>query len=265
MTYSINTIPLDNPYLGWSFRAPSEPLSKIIRNSQSMSVPGQDGLATLPSSVDAVVFSLMVQTSRANLEALYALFQAPVLSLTVTEFPWKQLTLEYLSCSPEGFGPADEIVDVTFVVRANSVYWRATTQMTSPALALSSASVDVSVFPGISAPISDALVRVRGAANGVRVTDSAGSWFSYADAIPSGSYLVFDCATGFATVVTSDMWSGGTDVTGKIDYSGGPTGLRITPRFGADPTSRTGLLTVATTARSGAAVEVRGRNAHVVV
>lgn len=266
MSFSINGIALDNSDQGWALTANSKTLSNLTRNVQSLAVPGADGVEKLPSTVGPVTFQLAVLADRgSDLESLYALFDSDELTLTVTGDTSKEIDLELLSSTPKGFGAGEAVAEAVFTVRANYPFWRDHSTTTTDAVSLSSSSVDVSVFSGVSAPIPDALIRVKGSAGGLRVTDSRGSWFSYSDAIASGSYLIYDCDTGSAVVVDSDTWTGGTDVTGSIDYSGGPSKMRITPSFTTDPSTRAGVLTVTTTSRSGASVQIRGRSAYVIV
>lgn len=117
---------------------------------------------------------------------------------------------------------------------------------------------------GMSAPIQDGVVRVKGAASGIQLTDSSGAWLTLPD-IPAGEYVRFDMDTGRAWHTTTETWFGGTEVSGQVDF-GGPRGVfEITPvMVGGDPDSRKGVLTVTTVTRSGAEVAVRGKDARLI-
>ena len=264
MTYSVSGVPLDNPAFGWLFRAPSKPISEIVRERANLIIPGTDGVVPgLPATMSAVTLPLVVQTSRANLQTLVALVSAEG-SLTVTADPSRSVQFELLSWTYEGYGEGEAILDVTFVIRLPGAYWRAVAETTSAAAALSSGSVAVgSLFPGLSAPVQDAIVRVKGATTGLQVTDSGGSWFTYAPALTGSQYLRFEAATGRAYVTSSDTWTGGTEVSGDVDFGGPRSVFEITPYF-TDPSARAGQLVVATASRSSADIRVRGRAAHVV-
>lgn len=261
--YSINGIALDNEPFGWVFRGPSKPLSELVKQAQSLSTPGRDELVPLPSTFESPVLSLVVQTPRENLETLYAVFLQANPMLSLTDVPWRSVAVEYLGASLEGYGLADGLVDVTFMVRLNGVFWRDADESTSAAVSLSAASVIVPVFPGGSASVRDAIIRVAGQASGLKVADAAGSWFSYPASLPAGSFLRFESDTGHAFTTTTDVWTGGTEVTGVVVNGPGPYFLEMTPTF-VDPASRSAKLTVTTTARSGASIQVRGRGAYLV-
>ena len=266
MTYSINGIPLNNPDFGWVFRAPSKPLSELVRERANLSIAGTDGVvAGLPATFGPVTLPLVVRTPKSNLQTLVALFSAEG-TLRLTGDSSRSVTFELLSWRHQGYGPAEAILDVTFLIRLPGVFWRDASVSTSSAASLSSASVAVTgLFDGISAPVQDAIVRVKGACTGLQVTDSGGSWFTYAESLSSSEYLRFDSASGRAYVTTSDTWTGGTEVSGDIDF-GGPRGVfEITPRLApSDPSDRDGRLTVTTATRSGASIQVRGRAAYLI-
>ncbi|MGF3056142.1 hypothetical protein [Microbacterium sp. YY-01] len=114
---------------------------------------------------------------------------------------------------------------------------------------------------GLSAPVNDAVLRLRGPAESCLVTDSSGAWVSLPP-VPANQYVRFDAKTGRAWQTTSDTWTGGTEVSGLVDF-GGPRGwFEITPVL-TSPDDRRGKLTVAGTGVSGATrLEVRGRAAY---
>jgi hypothetical protein len=205
-----------------------------------------------------------VQTPKENLEALYALFSQRTVKIALTTGATREAAVTLAGADYVGYGEADKILDVTLTLRLDGAFSRALAESTSAAVALGSGSVVASVMPGLSAPVQDAIVRVKGQTTGLRVTDSAGSWFSYAPALPAGSYLRFHADTGQAFITTTDTWTGGTDVSGVVDFGGDLGVFELTPYFTTDPTVRSARLTVTTTARSGATFEVRGKAAYLV-
>lgn len=256
--YSINGVPLNNATFGWRFRSRSEPLSGLKRDRTTLKGAGRDGIISVPGATyDAVGLSLVVQTPRAQHETLLALFAEDGL-LTLTEAPTRQARFEFLASSPVGYGAAEAIVDVTITIRLIDAAWRAITE-TTVSTALSAASVVATVFPGLSAPVQDAVLRVKGAAGGLVVTDSSGAWLSF-PAVLAGQWLRIQGRRAFIT--TTDVWAGGTDVSGDLRQGGPRRRFEIAPKRGATPALRDGRLTITTSSRTGAVLEVRGRSAH---
>lgn len=260
--YAVNGIPLDNPNFGWEFLAPSKPLSEFTIALESITLPGRDGVEPLPGRVEAPVLPMVVRTPSAHKETLVALFSAPGRILTIAGDASRSVEFELMAVTNSRLVAADAVIDMTFAIRLSRVYWRDTLETTSPPVSLASASQVVDVMLGLSQPVRDAIIRVKGQASGLIITDSSGAWVSYASAIPTGvNYWRFEAATGRAFTTTADVWTGGTEVTGQTDYSGTNYPFSIYPRF-TDPAVRTGRLTVVTSARSGALIQVRGRRAY---
>jgi hypothetical protein len=265
--YSVNGIALDNPSLQWKLRSPTKPLSEYSRPRPSVRLPGADGVvAGLPGNYDPVTLPFVVETPRANLEALMALFAGEG-TVRLTDAPTREVAFETLTMSPVGYGDADALVDVTFMLRFPKVWWRGLTATTTTAQTIGSASVDVvNLFPGMSAPIQDAIVRVKGGLGlNMIVQDDGGSFFLHKAALGTAEWLRFESATGRAFITTSDVWIGGTEVGADIDY-GGPRGVfEITPTWTSTPATRSGKLRVLTGSRSGTpSIQVRGKVAHLV-
>lgn len=263
--YSINGVPLDNPTYGWHFRPQSGPFAGFDVESAQVRVPGMDGAVGGPETVGPPLLALTVNTPWEHRETLNALFATDPLVLTVTGDSSREAVIAFKSSVVDRVFKHERLVDVTYFVEIIGAYWRAASVTTSPAANLSSASVDVTgLFTGLSAPVQDAIVRVRGAFTGLQVLDSGGSWFT-GPAVAAGSYLRFEAGTGRAFVTTTDTWTGGTEVSGDVDF-GGPRGVfEIVPRLApGNPASRDGRLTVTTATRSSAQIQVRGKAAYAV-
>lgn len=264
--YSVNGVPLDNPARGWSLQAGSKPLSQLVREVTSLRLPGVHGTVQIPDSFASPTVPIVVRTPRSGLEALYALFTSDDVVLSLTGTPSRSVAVEFLSATIDDFTEAVSAVDFTAIIRLSGAFWRDTTETISAPVTIASGSQSVpGIFPGMSAPVQDAIVRVRGGVgSNMIVQDAGGSWFSYAPSLTTSQWLRFDSATGQAWVTPSDVWVGGTDVSGDIDY-GGPRGIfEITPRF-TDPSTRAAVLTVSTLSRSGTPqIWVRGRGAYLI-
>jgi hypothetical protein len=261
--YSINGIPLDNPGFGWSLRSPTQPLSSVTRERPSLQQAGRDGVVPgLGSTARPVTIPFVVATPRSQLETLLALFGAGG-TLSQSGDASREVQFETLSSTPVGYGDADWLVNVTFQLRLPRVFWRDKDSTTHPAAALTSSSVELSCFDGLSSPIQDAVLRLKGAADGIQITDASGAWVTL-PAAAADAWIRFESSTGRAFATTADSWSGGSDVSGHVDF-GGPRGLfEITPALDPlDPSVRRGRLTVTTVSRANASFEVRGRSAYI--
>lgn len=260
MTFSVNGVPLTNGALGWSLLDGSKLRLEGSAAVSSLDQAGRDGVVPGLASTDgAAVAACVVDVPSSSFGALVALFR-PGGSLTTSVEPDKAIRFEYASHTVEG-DPDDSFVQVTFVLRFPRVFWRDKLDSTVSAPLLS-ASVELDAFSGISAPVQDAVVRVQGAASGVQVTDSSGAWVTLPPAT-AGQWVRFESDTGKCFRTTTDVWSGGTDVSGLVDF-GGPRGIfEIAPLLApADPSTRVGRLTVSSATRTGAVVAVRGKAAY---
>lgn len=263
--FSVNGVALDNPDLGWVVLEQSSVVSSVAYDLQSLAIPGRDGVISLPAArARPPLFPITVETPRANQRALRAVFMQRRLILTEDEQDGIEALVELSTITPQTYGPADEIVEVTALLRLPGVFWRDTTATTSDPVAIDSAEVEVELLAGLTAPVRDAIIRVKGGATTLHVEDSAGSFFEYTDVLGGTEYLRFESATGRAYVTTSDTWAGGTEVTGDIANGPGPYYFELTPQF-VDPAEPAAAVTVTTTARTGSpTIEVRARRAHAV-
>lgn len=263
MTYSLGGVPFDNPTYGWVLRGSSAPLADLSATLTALRAQGRHGvISTVPGVMESPLIRLVVQTPRAQLRTLEAFARAGGVLTSVYDVGGA--TVEFVSLSPTGYGDGDALVDVAIVFRVPDAAARGSL-VTSDAVSVAAASVQVpGLFPGLGLEVQDALVRVRGAVEGLVVTDSGGSWFSYDGTLTTSQRLRFESDSGRAFLTTSDTWTGGTEVSGSIDY-GGPRGIfEISPSWSSDPSARAGVLTITSTSRSGAVVQVRGRAAHLI-
>lgn len=262
--FSINSVPLDNPVLGWSLMAPSVPLSSLQQRATRSERGGRDGVTVAPSTRGPVSFKFTVRTPYANLGALLALFSEPTLAIREVSDPGRVASGRLLSSTPELHYPRADLYSHSFLVEIVEGCWRGG-EVTTVLTAAAPTSAHHSLFSGLSAPVQDALVRLKGPLEDPQVIDTSGAWFALEGTIPSGEYLRFDSDTGRAWITTTDTWAGGDEVSGIVDF-GGPRGVfEITPRFPTpvDPTVREGRLTLSQESyNTGAGIQVRGRPAY---
>lgn len=261
--YSIDGVPLDNSALGWVFRSGSQPYSGMEADIVSSRATGRDGAKNGMSTYGSPTLKLVVQTPLANLEALNALFRGHDLTLRKVSDSSRLARITLVTSEPARFYPGSRLIDMAYYVQIDGAYWRGATQTTTAPVTLSSASVVVdNILPGISAPVQDAIIRVRGGFTNLRITDTSGAWVTV-NSLNEGAYVRIDCATLRAWWTNSDTWEGGQETSGRCDF-GGPRDLfEITPRWtSSNPASRAGRLTVETATRTTQArIEIRGRGA----
>lgn len=244
---------------GWVVELDSNPWGALARNLSTLQLPGRDGSVSVASSLEANALTLTVFTPVSALTSLMALFSR---NSGVLSDGTRQIAVDIVTVAPSRINATNARVAV--VLSAPNVFWRAVDEITYTPVALDDGDVTVQVFSGISAPIRDAIIRVKGSVTGLRIDGGNGSWFSYSPNVGATSYLRFESATGRAFVTTTDTWTGGTEVTGSVLNGAGPYFLELVPTF-TDPTIRVAEIRVTSSARSGTpAVEVRGRNAHLV-
>lgn len=259
---TINGIALNDSTRRWTLHKSTSFHAEQSTRRQKNDQPGRHGYAKLPSTDDAVAYTIGVIHPTADFETLAALVSADtvVLEDSVTG---RAVVGDLANFGPrnmvslsQGYAVFEAIFDIP------GVFSRDATESTTTPLAISSASVVLELFDGISGYVDDAIVRVKGGVTGLRFTDSGGTWSEYEAELLTTEWLRFDSATGQAWITTTDTWAGGTEVTGLIDNGPGDYPLLITPFF-TDPDDRVAQLTVTSTARSGSpTIEVRGKSAY---
>lgn len=260
--YSINGVPLNNEAAGWVLRAPTSPLPAVTYVREVATEEGRDGnVAGLMPVARRPPATFVVQTSRANLGALLALFGA-VGVLTYTDRTDREMQYETSVVDPTGYGPADQIIDVSVKLSFPGVYWRGPL-VTSGWVSAAALPAVLDLFAGLQGPVQDGVVRIRGPITNAEVKDSAGSFLAVDGAIAAGVIMRYECDSGRAWLTPTDVWTGGTEFA-EFDYGGPRDALEVTPfRAGADPLSTAGRLTLSQSAyATGAAYQFRGRAAY---
>lgn len=263
MSFSIDGVNLQDAERGWSVRAGTRALAARSWERPSLAGAGRDGVvAGLRAAERPQARTLIVKVPRDDVDTL-GLLVSRDRQLRRLDNPGRVADIEVLSFSPAGHSGAEAVVDVTIAYRIPALFFRDEAAGTWSA-PLGSAAVAVDVLGEGTAPVHDALVRIRGGVTAPRVQDSAGSWFRWPGDLPAGQWLRFEMASGRAFLTGTDTWSGGTEITGDIVNGPGPYPLELTPLI-TDPASLASAarLTITSTARTGTAqIEVRGRRAY---
>ena len=254
----LNGIALDGT--NWYQLTDGRAFPSLSRRTAAAAIPGMIGQLTGPLERDPAKFTRTIRCAPAGRAALEALLDSDTLVLS-------NATMEAVvridgEASPTDFVSGDDVWTdyvVPFVI--DGVYFRSKNATTSPAAAINAASVDVSVLSGISGKVTDAILRIKAAVTGLRI-ESGDTYVEFGDAIEGSERLIIDCGKRTAHMVTTDTWTGGTDVTEHLDWGPGLYPLVIAPTW-TDPATRAGKLTVKTTTRSGATIEVRAKGAYV--
>lgn len=266
MTYKVNGVELENPTLGWTLVRGSIPVLPFEINNPTQEKIGVDGVTQYFATRKASSFQFTVKSPLTTRGDLLALFSQPVLVVTDTDKPGWEATGRTLSSSVEAYHEKREWASDLFVVEIPLGAWRGPL-VTTPPLQAGSPNATMTLFNGISAPVQDAIIRFRGPVQDPQIVDQqSGSYLAVTGSVLAGEYLRYDSRTGRAWKTTSDTWTGGTEVSGNLDF-GGPRGVfEITPRFVAtgDPTQRNAQLVLTQASfGTGGGFEVRGRNAFI--
>ena len=264
MGFLINGIALDQPSKSWVVSERTKVLPAISRRTVSLTRPGRDGVVRVPADFDAGTFTLVVNSPRANVETLAALLTSPNAILTDSARAGKQAVIELVSIDYPRLAPADRVVAVTAIYRLPEAFWRDVTDSTTTALDLSAGTGNHKPWTGLSAPVGDALILVRGPATSIKAVDFlTGFGFQWAGSLAAGNSLVYDMDAQTARITNLSEFTGGTDATSGL--------VMLGDRMKLWPVVDAALLT--TSARvdytivgfaAGTNAQVKGRGAYAV-
>ncbi|MEC5185295.1 hypothetical protein RCH12_002771 [Cryobacterium sp. MP_3.1] len=253
--YEINEVPLQK--LG-TVTSETQFTAGTTINRPELSIPGFDGQIEMDGveEVPAIRIEMLVEFER--IAAVRTLFRSDSLVLgysgSTAVAQLRTITEELVSINDE--------FKVTIVLSLPYIWLRSPETLTTALL--DAASKTVTVWPGLTGKVSDAGVRIAGPFTGLRVKDNGRSFFEYSAAVPAGTWLRFEAATGRAYTTTTDAWSGGTEVTDLVQTGPGPYAFRITESWSTDPAVTRGKLTVTTATRGATTIfELKGRPAYV--
>lgn len=262
MTFTVNGIPLDNDTYGWALHDKTVLRMGFQHEMVRSRRAGRDGVAVAPSTRDPVVLRIVVSAPDSTRQQLLALFSQQ--RLTLADGSGRTADARLASVSPDDYHGHLAWGQDAFLVEIPAGCWRSVvaTSALTPATALGATAT---LYPGLSAPVQDAVVRFKGPLQDPQVTDPSGAFVALDGTVAAGQFVRFESDTGRAWLTTTDTWAGGTEVSGLIDF-GGPRGVfEITPNFptAADPSIRDGRLTLTqATYNTGSGFQVRGAAAY---
>ncbi len=259
MLLTVNGVSLHSSSIGWRLLAKS-----VVRAGSRYAVvesemPGRDGVTLSGRTRDASLLRLRVLTPAAQWEALQAHFAAEEIVVT-TDAGWRAEGKTILATEQEQDQDTSKLIG-TFDIRVPAGCWRGDVATSALAAAISG-GVSLSVFAGLSAPVQDAIVRLKGPLEAPQVVDTSGAFLVLDGDLSADQYLRFEADTGRAWLTGSDTWTGGDEVSGLVDFGGPRDVFEITPRFTTpgNPTLRDGRLTLTYDSfGGGAGFQVRGR------
>lgn len=239
----------------WNVQAGSLWRPPVAVRRSVLTVPGRHGTVRTgrPPVFEEPVVSLELRCKGAmsSLEAaaneLTSLLTAPGLVLgrssggLTTSAP-----VDFVTASPGQF-VADVVADFSVQLAVPGVFFRTASVDSTPEVIT---SPEVVSLPGLAvgtAPVGDAVLRLRGGGTSVSIVDGVSSTgVSWSGTALGTDYLFIDVATLTAwRSASATAWTpGGTDVSGGLSYPAmGP--LQIWPRMAAaDPAVRSASVTV---------------------
>jgi hypothetical protein len=263
--YSLNGVNLHDASRGWRvLRAGTNTQGGFTKSTPKVSFPGMDGYQPGPSNTGEQILIFVVRTTRAGLEPLLALADAAT-TLALSGDATKEAYVITSSAIPSGESPLDATFNVTITLSVYQGAWRDVTAVTTGPTTVSSPTQVFNILAGLSAPIRDMDIFLRGVFGQFTLTDSGGSWVKTTSAwAGSGSTgILFMGSTGQAFLANeSSPWTPVTDVSGQVDVSGNG-GFRMTPKMvSGNPSNREVELTLTTLTQTSTTLRVRAKRAY---
>lgn len=108
---------------------------------------------------------------------------------------------------------------IEYILEVPGSFWRSTTDSiyTTPKLLTSDQTLQVITLDGGNAPVEDALIRVKGGFTGLTLKDlHSNSELTVTSVVSTTNYIIIDPKNWTARKVTSDTWTGGTNVDSSV-------------------------------------------------
>jgi hypothetical protein len=263
--YSINGVSLHDPARGWRIlRSGTSTQGGITNSINRVAAPGRNGYIPAPSTFTEQVIVFNVRATRASLESLLML--ASVAStLRRTDDPTKEARVELASAIPTGEAPLDGTFDVTITLSAFEGVWRDSVTVVVGPTGVTSPSQAFNILDGISAPMTDMNLFLRGVFGQFTLTDSGGSSIKTTRGWPGSSSigLLYVGATGQAFFANeSSPFVPTSDASQYIDVSGNG-GFRMTPKMvSGNPSVRRVELSLTTLTQTSTTLRVQAKRAY---
>lgn len=243
--YALDGMPLDDPGRRWVLNSKTGLRIVPGRAQTGVQLPGRDGVQpSLGSRFDpgALLISLTLRGKThaevmSNLEIMHGVLgqRRKLLPLTHTygNGQVREALVEVLSATDHEM-PFTEFVRLAVQCSVPGSFWRdlATTDTRLP-VAASATAAEVTGLAGSTAPVQDALLRIKGGWATVSVEDVVtGDKVTVTTPAAASEYVIIDTAAWTARKVTTDTWSGGTNViTSVVSNRGSGPMLGMEPDF----------------------------------
>lgn len=263
--YSLNGVALHDQTRGWRIlRAGTNTKLGISNRLNQVPAPGRNGYVPAPKTFSEQMFVFVVRTTLAGLEPLLTLCAAAT-ELTLDDDLTKEARVELASAMPESDSPLDAMQDVTITLIAYEGVWRDVSAVTEGPTSITTPSQSLTMLTGLSGPIADMDVFIRGDFGQFTLLDSGGSWLKTTQAWvgSSSTGIFFSGITGQAFLANeSSPWTPVSDVSQYVDVSGNG-GFQLTPKMvSGNPASRRVELTLTTLSQTSTTLRVRAKRAY---
>lgn len=263
--YSINGRTLHEGHAGWRIlRSGTNTQGGITNTLNKVPAPGRNGYVPAPHTFTEQIVVFVVRTPRERLDELLALC-GEANTLTRTADPTKMLRVELASAIPSGAAPFDATFDVSITLSAYEGVWRDVDLTVVGPVTIASPSQTLYMLTGLSAPIGDHDIFLRGVFGQFVLTDSHGSWLKTTKAWPgaSGTGLLYISSSKQAFVANdSAPWTPVSDASQYVDVSGNG-GFQLTPELvSGNPADRRVKLTLTTLTQTSTTLRVRARKSY---
>lgn len=275
--YTLEGVALTDLAKGWFLDSDTGLRIIPAKRMNNLSYPGRDGekfssnSPFLPGgvSITMYVFGSTHEEFMTRVEYLNNLFlqRHKLLELRHDYNEAKTTTrYAYLNFNAAGdistLGPGVKEGKVTYNGSVPGSFWRsASADAALAAVTTTPVTVTVPNLTGGNAPVSDALIRVSGAFNTLTITDfTTKDSLTINTPLAAGQYIIIDPANWTAYKVTTNTWTGGTDVSANVISNRG-SGSQFTMEPSLSGTAFLYRITQSASAPTGAVVEVRARKA----
>lgn len=263
--YSVNGVALQDATRGWRIlRAGSQSQGGVTNSLNKVKATGFDGYFPAPYTFTEQVIVFVIRCPRAELDALLTLLAAAT-KISRTGDSTKEAYVQLASAIPSSDAPLDAHFDVTATFMVYQGVWRDVTTVDVGPTSITSPTQTFTMLSGISAPISDMNIFIRGVFGQFTLTDSGGSFLKTNQAWPgtSSTGLLYTGASGQAFFADeSSPWVPVTDASQYVDTSGNG-GFKLTPQIiSNNPDNRQVSLSLTTLTQTSTTLRVQAKRAY---
>lgn len=227
--YTLDGIPLTDENLDYFVDKASGIRIMPAKRAVSLQYPGFDGEAWMagltydPGAVSIImrVYGTDHQSFMQNLEFIRGLFTQRYKKLKLVHHYAEDgsdnrvAIVQFNESHETPVLPGASSGTAEFIGTVSSTFWRSETTFTDVVPIVTTATSESSLpsLSGSNAPITDALIRVKGGFSELTIGDAvSGHTIRIATTLTSTEYIVIDTSAWTARKVTTDTWSGGTVV-----------------------------------------------------